>query len=80
MHYVYLLKSKKRPEKRYVGMTGDLRERLKLHNRGECVSTKAWASWLVETYIAFTNFEKAVAFERYLKTGSGFALARRRFG
>ena len=33
----------------------------------------------VEAYFAFETKEKAVAFEAYLKTGSGHALAQRHF-
>ena len=33
----------------------------------------------METYIAFSDKEKAMAFERYLKTGSGREFSRRLF-
>ena len=33
----------------------------------------------METYVAFSDLAKAVAFERYLKSGSGKEFSRRRF-
>jgi putative endonuclease len=34
--------------------------------------------WKLETYIAFSDAEKAKAFERYLKMGGGWRFAKRR--
>jgi putative endonuclease len=34
--------------------------------------------WRVETYLGFSDEAKAVAFERYLKTGSGNAFSKKR--
>jgi hypothetical protein len=34
--------------------------------------------WKVETYLAFSDQEKAKAFERYLKMGGGWRFAQRR--
>jgi hypothetical protein len=41
--------------------------------------TTKFRPWRVETYIRFTNEQRAAAFERYLKTGSGREFSRRRF-
>jgi hypothetical protein len=41
--------------------------------------TAKFRPWKVETYIAFESIDKAQAFERYLKTGSGHEFARRHF-
>ena len=41
--------------------------------------TAKFRPWKVETYIAFESLDKAQAFERYLKTGSGHEFARRHF-
>ncbi len=35
--------------------------------------------WVVETYIAFSDKAKAIAFEKYLKTGAGWAFSLKRF-
>jgi len=78
MRYVYLLQSIDYPEETYVGMTGDLRSRLAAHNAGQSVHTAKFKPWHLITYVAFSDEHKAVAFERYLKTASGRAFARKR--
>jgi hypothetical protein len=40
--------------------------------------TSKYRPWQIETYLAFTDHQMAVAFERYLKTSSGIAFARKR--
>jgi predicted GIY-YIG superfamily endonuclease len=79
MHYVYLLRSKSHPSERYVGSTNDLKKRLLDHNRGDSPHTARFAPWNLAAYFAFQEKEKALAFERYLKTGSGRAFAKRHF-
>lgn len=37
------------------------------------------ALWKIITYIAFSDKDKAIAFEKFLKTGSGRDFAKRRF-
>ncbi len=78
MTYVYILRSVSRPDKTYVGLTEDLRERLRRHNSGGGVHTSRYKPWKVETYIAFSNQAKAESFEKYLKQGSGWAFAKKR--
>jgi putative endonuclease len=78
MHYVYLLESLSDPTRRYVGMTADLRVRLADHNSGRSTHTSKHMPWRMVTYIAFSEREQAEAFERYLKSGSGHAFARKR--
>jgi len=39
MHYVYLIRSVSHPQETYVGMTSNLRDRLKKHNSGSSVHT-----------------------------------------
>ena len=77
-HYVYILQSKAFPDRFYVGLTGDLRSRLQRHNRGAVPHTSKWAPWQIKTSIAFSDESKAVEFERYLKTSSGRAFAKKR--
>jgi predicted GIY-YIG superfamily endonuclease len=79
MHYVYLLKSESHPEEQYVGCTTDLRERLREHNRGNSPHTSKFAPWAILAYFAFAERQTAIAFERYLKSGSGRAFAKRHF-
>lgn len=78
MHYVYLVQSLADPSRRYVGMTGDLKTRLNEHNGGGSGHTSRHRPWRLVTYVAFSDRMQAEAFERYLKSGSGHAFARRR--
>lgn len=78
MHYVYLIESLARPDQHYVGMTSDLDARLLEHNAGKSPHTSKFRPWRIMTYVAFSEREKAVAFEAYLKSGSGHAFARKR--
>lgn len=78
MHYVYLIESEAAPGKRYTGYTEDLRQRLADHNAGKNVSTAPFRPWRLRTYLAFSTKAQALAFERYLKSGSGHAFARKR--
>jgi predicted GIY-YIG superfamily endonuclease len=75
---VYILRSVRRPGETYIGVTGDLRRRLRQHNAGQSEYTKRFIPWKIETYIAFSDAEKARAFERYLKRGGGWRFAQRR--
>jgi predicted GIY-YIG superfamily endonuclease len=78
MHYVYLLQSESVSGQRYVGFTSDLRQRLADHNAGKSPYTSKYAPWKLVTYLAFSDERKAETFERYLKSGSGHAFARKR--
>ncbi|MBC8207043.1 MAG: GIY-YIG nuclease family protein [Kiritimatiellales bacterium] len=77
-YYVYILKSDQ-GEHRYVGQTSEIKARLKDHNAGRCPHTAKFRPWQVETAVAFQSEEKAHAFERYLKSGSGREFARLHF-
>ena len=79
MFYVYILQAELGVERHYVGVTGDLKDRLSKHNAGEVLSTSKYRPWLIETYVAFADKAKAYAFEKYLKSGSGRAFATRHF-
>jgi putative endonuclease len=79
VHYVYLLQSESAIGQRYVGVTADLRQRLAEHNAGKSAHTSKYVPWKLVTYVAFSDERKAEAFERYLKSGSGHAFARKRF-
>lgn len=77
--YVYMLQSVPHPEHYYVGMTENLEQRLKTHNSGQVPHTSKHLPWRIETAIAFRCRDKAVAFEKYLKSHSGRAFAKKRF-
>jgi putative endonuclease len=78
MHYVYLLESEAFADQRYVGMASDLKRRLSDHNAGKSPHTSKFTPWRLVTYVAFSDERKARTFERYLKSGSGHAFARKR--
>jgi putative endonuclease len=78
MRYVYLLQSKAAENRRYVGVTTDRKQRLVDHNAGKSAHTSKYSPWRLVTYIAFSNERKAELFERYLKSGSGHAFAKKR--
>jgi predicted GIY-YIG superfamily endonuclease len=59
-------------------VTGDLKARLAKHNAREVPHTSKYAPWAVKTYIAFSNESQAFEFEKYLKSGSGRAFAKKR--
>lgn len=81
MKYVYILQSLSYPDKHYTGVTDDVQKRLKLHNSGEAQShhTKMYGPWKLIVQIGFEDETRAHAFERYLKSGSGRAFAKRHF-
>jgi predicted GIY-YIG superfamily endonuclease len=78
MRYVYILRSLNGVEHYYVGVTEDLRARLKKHNSGEVPHTSKFVPWKIKTYIAFSDEKQAVAFEKYLKSASGRTFAKKR--
>ena len=76
-HYVYILKCSE--GKYYSGCTNDLEDRLARHNRGSIPATKDRRPVELITYIAFRDKYKAFEYEKYLKTGSGRAVMKKRF-
>ena len=78
MTYVYILQSLTDPQRFYVGCTHDLRARIRKHNAGEVSHTSKYLPWRIKTYLAFTDEARAFAFEKYLKSPSGRAFAKKR--
>jgi predicted GIY-YIG superfamily endonuclease len=78
MKHVYLIQSISHPEQRYVGSTTDLDKRLAAHNAGQSPHTAKFRPWKLITSLSFTDDDKAVLFEKYLKSGSGRAFASKR--
>ncbi len=79
LFYVYLIRSLASPDRRYIGFTTDLKQRLKAHNAGSSVHTAKYKPWELISYHAFADKRRAQEFEYYLKTGSGKAFAKKRF-
>ena len=76
MKYVYILQSLASGEHFYTGITGDLDARLSKHNVGAVTHTSKFRPWRIKSYVAFADEARAIAFERYLKSGSGRAFAK----
>ena len=76
-HYVYTLESLAKSDEIYTGQTQDLKQRLKLHNSGQVPHTSKFTPWQIRSATAFKSKERALAFERYLKSGSGRAFLKR---
>jgi predicted GIY-YIG superfamily endonuclease len=79
MKCVYLLQSVNHPRQRYIGLTSDVDARFAAHNAGQSAHTAKYRPWRLRATIAFDDDGKAAAFEAYLKTGSGWAFAKRHF-
>ena len=78
MYFVYIIASIKFLNTTYTGSTSNLNQRLKSHNAGENKHTSKFGPWKLIWACAFSNKQKAEAFERYLKTASGIAFKRKR--
>ena len=79
MIYVYVLQSTAHPERFYVGLSTEPEIRIENHNDGRNFHTAKWRPWRLTVCIAFASRQRAVTFERYLKSGSGRAFAERHF-
>ena len=78
MWYDYIIRSINFPEQEYIGATADLKRRLPEHNAGKSTHTAKFKPWKLLWYCAFPDKYKALAFEKYLKSHSGLAVAKKR--
>ena len=78
MYYIYILQSKK-DGSYYIGATSDLKERIKYHNSGYQKYTRSKKPYILKWFCVFPSKKKALGFEKYLKSGSGIAFAKKRF-
>jgi putative endonuclease len=77
--FVYVLRSDTDPTRHYVGITSSVENRLEWHNFGLSGHTTEHRPWRVVVTIEFQTEREAVRFEKYLKSGSGRAFAKRHF-
>ena len=77
MWYVYFRELRNRDI--YIGSTDDLRRRFKSHQQGHVVSTQQHLPVALCSYIAIADEVTARSLERYFKSGSGKAFAKKRF-
>lgn len=76
MFYVYILRLDNGGL--YVGFTTDLKHRINEHNSGKSPYTNKYKPVRLVYYSAFDNEDKAIKFERYLKSDSGIAFRSKR--
>ena len=76
-HYVYILESELDPTRHYTGQTDDLEVRLKAHNAGQVPHTRKFRPWRIDVAVGFHSRARAAAFEKYLKSHSGRAFAKK---
>lgn len=77
MWYVYFLKLSN--DDVYVGSTDDLKRRFTQHQDGCVPSTKAYLPAVLKSYVAVETEQHARELEGYFKSGSGKAVALKRF-
>ncbi|MBP6931719.1 MAG: GIY-YIG nuclease family protein [Candidatus Pacebacteria bacterium] len=77
MYYTYIIQSEK-DNTYYYGHTDDLKKRLLEHNSGYSEYTSSKIPYHLVWYGAFLKKEKAISFEKYLKSSSGHAFANKR--
>ena len=78
MWYVYIIRSVYFPEQEYIGVSGNLKQRIADHNAGNSKHTSKFSPWKLEWYCAFAAKQSAFDFEKYLKSHSGRAFAKKR--
>ena len=77
MFYVYILECADHMP--YNGCTEDIRGRLNRHRKGQVPATRFRLPVELKCYVVFEDKYKAYNFEKYLKSGSGRAFARKHF-
>ena len=75
--FVYVLKNGEVPARYYTGVTSDVAKRHAVYNAGGNRHIAKYCPWSIDVVIEFADERRAVTFERYLKSGSGVALAQR---
>jgi putative endonuclease len=75
--FVCILRNTENPPRYYTGHTSDVEKRQAEHNAGSCIHTAKYRPWSIDVVIEFADERRAVAFEHYLKSGSGVAFAQR---
>lgn len=77
MWYVYFLELSNNTI--YVGSTPDFKRRFESHQKGQVQSTKAFTPMTLKSYVAVETEVTARELEKYFKSGSGKAIAIKRF-
>jgi putative endonuclease len=77
MWYVYFLELNNHDH--YVESTDDLKRRFRSHQDGRVISTTKLLPAKLRAYVAVEDEQSARQLERYFKSGSGKAFAKKRF-
>jgi putative endonuclease len=78
MWYVYIIRGIAFPKQEYTGATANLKQRIPDHNAGKSTHTAKFKPWELVWYCAFRDKYKALEFEKYLKSHSGRAFAKKK--
>ena len=70
MFYVYVLRNST-TNKRYIGYTSNLEERIRRHNTNHAGFTGQAGEWHVIYYEEYTSKSSALKREKFLKSGKG---------
>ncbi|PJE67209.1 hypothetical protein COU95_03630 [Candidatus Shapirobacteria bacterium CG10_big_fil_rev_8_21_14_0_10_40_9] len=76
MYYVYILRLLDKTH--YIGFSSNLKSRIEEHEEGRVPQTRNLRPFRLVFYAAFRSKLKALKFETYLKTNSGFAFRNKR--
>lgn len=76
VYYVYIIQLKDKTY--YHGYSHNLKERLLIHEKGLVSSTRNLRPIKLVFYASFISKTKALEFEKYLKTQSGYAFRNKR--
>ncbi|MDF3128834.1 GIY-YIG nuclease family protein [Kiritimatiellaeota bacterium B1221] len=78
MYYVYRIRSRSHPDKSFIGVSRDVKRRVKMHNAGRVEATRESGPWKLVFYAAFSRKQRAQEFEDYLKSPEGKKFGRKR--
>ena len=76
---VYIVRSDREPARHYTGLTSDRPARLRRHNGSDWGYGARDRPWALLVALEFRTEATARRFEKYLKSGSGRAFAKRHF-
>lgn len=76
IYYVYIIENISR-KFHYIGLTHNLEQRISNHKNGLVPVTKSYLPVNLVWYCVFRTKNNAATFEKYLKSGSGRAFAKK---
>ena len=76
--FVYVIRAV-HDDRPYVGVTSNIQQRMETHNSGGSLYTAPHRPWRLAVALEFPTEAQALDFEKYLKSGSGRAFAKRHF-